>query len=257
MYKYLILIFVGYLLILSCNKPQTLEGDWRTSYFNGEAISQLKFFFNDFDLYTPTKYVPLIHIDKGHIEYALGIGLNKQKNFLSSSSNYFLSSSNILTIFNNEDKQSFKLEFSSKKEFCLFEKDKKVVCFTKINSIKECQVYSIELKIESEYYNHNLLVSNDGHFSLVRKGIKTYSLNQKLSLYEMSKINNLIRLVDIETDRDSEQNASGDYTEYELNLQCGEKNINRKFLGLRDISFGMRSLLLNMEMLSKAEYKSK
>lgn len=251
MKKILMLIFLVIWLMTSyCVDNLPLEGNWRVSYFNNEATTRLKFFFNDFDLYNPPEYAPQIQITGDSIEYALGIGSNYSREAY----RYLLTGKNILTIQQANNKQPFNLKFVTKDSFCLLNENDVIGCFTKIDDIDTCHDYSLTLRITSEYYVHNLSIQDDGHFTLIRRGVKSDSISQMLSSFEHQKIGILIGMVNTEELIGMHQNIGGDYTEYELALRCGNRFMNKKILGLRDIPFGIKALLVNLEKLSKEEF---
>lgn len=239
------------LFMFFCTRNQSIEGDWSVSYLNAENMSKSEFFFNDFDLYHPVNYIPIIHIDKDSLKYGLGFGMSKRG--LSNAYKYFLSNKHIKIVSNNIE-QSFQLNFISDSSFCLFEGKLKVVCFSRYKKPNKCTNYLINLKISNEYYNHELFINEKGEYSLFRAGVKSDSIYSILNQFENEELKYLVSLLDFELNESNYQFNSGDYTEYLLSMKCGKENISRKFRGAQNISFGMRSLLMNLEKLSKSEY---
>lgn len=244
-------ILLACIVFYSCSESPKVIGSWRTTYFNADATTDLKFFFNDFDFYDPPEYVPVIRIGKDSIEYALGIGVAESYELGGNSYKYFLRGSNF-EIVDKKRKQSFAIALESERSFCLFNGNTKVVCFTQAQNLQGCSDYEIDLMIKSEYYSHKLLIEGDGEVLLFRSGVKSDTVATNLSPYEKQYLNSLLRLVDFEGGRSDDQSIGGDYTEYKLLLKCDNKVvIDRKFFGTRDISFGMRALLTNLENFSK------
>jgi hypothetical protein len=224
------------------------------SYYDDEATTKLKFFFNDFDLYSPPGYIPVIHIDKDSISYGLGIGMNTCNCLAQNRNKYILFNTDSLAILNGDDKQPFTLKFLSKQSFCLLAENDKIACFEKMKKTKKCLAYSVALKISSEYYVHSLSITDDGFFQLYREGVKSDSIYSVLDTYKRRFLSDIIGLIDFDRDYSVDYSVGGDYTEYDLNLKCKNTNIEVRFFGLNGVSYEMRALLVNLERLSKGEY---
>lgn len=251
----LTLTAVWCMFAFSCSVNPELIGSWETTYFDEDAASDLNFFFNDFDLFDPLVYAPVVLVSEDSIDYPLGVGMKKAHGLGGVAKSYSFDGST-LEIFDGQEKEAFHVDFESRESFCLFKGGRKVVCFEKVRNLSNCSEYAISLQVANEYYKHNIFVNDEGEAVVSREGVKSDTINTTLSPYEKQYLDYLISLIDFNgKDKDINQKTGGDYSEYKLKIECeNEVALDETLRGLMDISFGLRALLVNLESYSKKEF---
>lgn len=251
----IVLVAVYCLFSYSCSVQRELTGIWETTTLDEKSARQLDFFLNDFDLFDPPIYIPIIRITEDSLDYPLGFDLKNQHGLGGRAVSYSLDGST-LQILDGKINETFNVDFPTSHSFCLSKEGKKVLCFEKLNEFSNCVDYTINLKISNEYYVHNIFIDNKSEVMVSREGVKVDSIETALTLYEKNYLDFIISLIDFnQKGISTDQRISGDYTEYELLIACENgKILDETFKGRMGIPFGIRALLFNLDSYSKKEF---
>lgn len=242
------------MLTYSCSIHPELVGCWRATYYNEDAAVDLNCFFYDFDFFDPIAYAPVVRVSQDSIDYPFGLGM-KKKHGLGGVANKYAFDGSTLEIFYREEKEVFHVDFGSSESFCLLKGGRKIVCFEKVRNLSSCAEYVISLQVVNDYYQHDIFINNAGEVVVSREGVKFDTISTTLTPYEKQYLDYLISLIDFKGKDNINQGPSGDVSEYKLKIEC--KNgliLDETIRGFKDISFGLRALLVNLESYSKKEF---
>ena len=254
----IIAVLIGVFCLFSCScsvQREELTGIWKTIAFDEKSARGLEFSFNDFDLFDPPIYMPVIQITEDSIDYPLGFGLKNQHGLGGRAVSYSFDGST-LRILDGKINETFNVNFPTSHSFCLSKGGREILCFEKLNEFSSCIDYTINLEISNEYYVHNIFIDNKGDVTISREGVKADTIETVLTPYEKNYLDYLMSLINFnQKDASIDQRMSGDYTEYELRIACENgKILDETFKGRMGIPFGIRALLFNLESHSKKEF---
>jgi hypothetical protein len=242
------------MLFSSCSSvKRDIEGKWKSTFISPEFANVSKVHFEDFDLFEKSKFEPVIYFSGDSLRYDLGFG-GKDLQFQQNYSKVIVMDEK-LAVHSGVHYEVFELRFSTDEEFCLFKNDKKLACFTQLDNTldEECESYSIDLRVVNEYYDIQLQLSPT-RGQIIRTGLKSDTTVFKVNNTEEKIIGRLVSSINDENFKPQTGITGGDYSEYELKLNCGDKTYVVKLHGLRDISFELRALVKNLENYIRVKF---
>lgn len=238
----------------SCSSVETdIEGKWKSTFISPEFGKVSEVYFKDFDLFEKSKFEPVIYVSGDSLRYDLGFG-RKGLQFQNNYSKVIVKNEN-LEVRSGNHNEVFELSFSTDEEFCLSKDDKKLACFTQLDNTldEECKSYSIDLRVSNEYYNIRLQLSPSGG-QVIRTGLKSDTTAFKVNDSDEKFIRKLVSSINNKNFNPQTEIIGGDYSEYEIKLECGDKTYNGNLHGLMGISFELRALVKNLESYIREKF---
>lgn len=254
MMKVLLKILSVLFLFSSCyTVDKDLEGRWKSTFIAPEFVKMSKVYFNGFDLFEKSIFEPVIYFFGDTLLYDLGFGRNGLR-FYGNYSKIIVKDGR-LEIFSGSNSEVFDLIFLTSNDFCLSKDGEQLACFTRLKSIsdQECGDYSLSLQILDEYYDIRLQLS-PSKGQIIRAGLKSDTIVFKVNDFDEKFIRRLINSINDENFNPQRKITGGDYLEYAIKLNCGDKIYAGKLYGLKGVSFELHALVQNLDNYIRSKF---